>query len=526
MDVALDEEEIDLKTLRYALYARRSSEESAKYKQVRSVPDQIKHCKEFAKRNKLHIIGKPLEEKWSAKIAGERNVFNTMLEDIEAGKYDAVLAYAPDRLCRNMLEGGMLINMLDEKVLKDMRFVTHHFTNDPSGKLTLGIMFSIAKHFSDDLSRKVKRGVRGNFSEGKSSGSPKWGYDRDEITGLYKPNKFFETVQETWLMRSHGDTYETVTNYLINVGYHRTTKDKKTKRIIKPSVNAVAKMFKDPFYYGILVQASQTVDLRLLYDFEPMVDEELFNAVQVLGYGRTRDTATKKRAAFYPLRGLVYCAVCNDDAYMVVGKNKSRDGSHKLTYRCDNPTCTREVKSFRAKYVFNSIADMLGKLDLTDEAYERYSKQIDSQTGSKIVAIKERIQSNRGALTHIKSELKERGLAITKYDQSSPIYQTNADRIDELAQQQADLETDIINLNNKIVDPSQIKVSKEEFLNTLKLAPDKIRAGSAIEKDRVCRILFLNLRVDNEKVAHYLWREPFASLVKATEITAGADERT
>lgn len=53
-----------------------------------------------------------------------------------------------------------------------------------------------------------------------------------------------------------------------------------------------------------------------------------------------------------------------------------------------------------------------------------------------------------------------------------------------------------------------------------------MKAGSAVEKDVLCRILFVNLRVDNEKVASYLWREPFASLVKATELQSGRGERT
>jgi hypothetical protein len=449
-----------------------------------------------------------------------------MLEDIKAGKYDAILSWAPDRLSRNMLEGGLLINMLDEGELKDMRFVTHHFTNDASGKLTLGVLFSISKHFSDELSRKVTRGNKGNFSEGKSNGSPKWGYDRDEVTGLYTPNKFFYTVQEAWYRRADGDTYEGITKFLLDKGYHRITKDKKVKRIIKPSKNAVGKMFGDPFYYGILVQANQNIDLTTVYDFEPMINKELYDQVQLLGYGRTRDKKDKKRMTFYPLHGFVYCAVCDNSKYMMVGKNKSRDGTHKLTYRCDNPNCTRLVKSFRAKFVFNSIADMLSKIELTDEAYERYSKQIDSMTGTKIVALKEEIQSLNGALNHVKKELKDRSLAIVGYEPSSAIHQTNKQRIDELAEEQADLETKIKGLSSKIVDPSQIKVSKEEFLNTFKAAPDKIRAGTAVEKDAVCRILFLNLRVDDEKVTSYLWREPFRSLVTAIENSAGARERT
>lgn len=53
-----------------------------------------------------------------------------------------------------------------------------------------------------------------------------------------------------------------------------------------------------------------------------------------------------------------------------------------------------------------------------------------------------------------------------------------------------------------------------------------MRAGSAAEKDALCRILFLNLRVDNEKVVNYIWNEPFASLVKSMEFLSGGDERT
>ena len=51
-----------------------------------------------------------------------------------------------------------------------------------------------------------------------------------------------------------------------------------------------------------------------------------------------------------------------------------------------------------------------------------------------------------------------------------------------------------------------------------------MKAGPAVEKDVLCRILFLNLRVDNEKVASYLWREPFATLVRATEIQNGGHD--
>jgi hypothetical protein len=71
-----------------------------------------------------------------------------------------------------------------------------------------------------------------------------------------------------------------------------------------------------------------------------------------------------------------------------------------------------------------------------------------------------------------------------------------------------------------------MRLTKEQFLNLVKSSPDKMRAGSAVEKDRVARILFLNLTLDNEKRLSAIWKEPFASLVKAIEMASGTDERT
>lgn len=507
------------------LYARKSTEDEAR--QVRSIPDQIKDCRKLADDLGLRVVS-VIKETKSAKKPDQRPKFNQMLKDIEDKKYDAILCWHPDRLCRNMLEGGRIINMLDESELHDIRFNSHQFSNDANGKMLLGMLFVFSKQYSDDLSSKVLRGHKGNFGEGKSAGQPKWGYDRDEMTGLYKPNSFFNLVRAAWRKREQGESVEAITKFLLENDYHRLTKPKKRKpsRKIRPAISTTAKMFKDPFYYGLLVQATQTVDLREVYDFEPMINEDTFNYVQALGYARTKDTSDKKRTAFYPLRGFVYCAVCNSSKHLQVGKNKTGSGTHVLTYRCDNPACTRKPKSLRAKNIFNSIYELLDRIELSDEAYNRYSKRLDSQTDEKVAEIKRQIQSLRGALTHVTSKLDERALNIVGFDKASLIYKTNEKKIDELAVQKDDLLQRIAKLETKVADPRQIKLSKEEFLNIVKTASDKMKAGSAVEKDVLCRILFLNLRVDNEKVTDFIWKEPFASLVKVSELSLGRGERT
>lgn len=524
------DEEIDRTKLRYVLYARRSTTDEGS--QVRSVPDQIKYCKRHAELSGLNIVD-TIKEKGSAKKPNKkiRPKFYDILEEIEnGGKYDAILSYAPDRLSRNMLDGGRIINMLDEGKIKDLQFPTHHFTNDPSGKLTLGIMFSISKHFSDDLSQKVRRGVSGNWEDGKSGGQPKWGYDR-EPDGRYRPNEWFDVVQEGWYMRARGATNKTVLEYLLEKGYHRMTKITRknlVSRKIPPTEKSVGQMFRDPFYFGILEQTQQTIELNTIQlDFEPMIDQETYNQVQALAYTRKRDTSSKKRAEFKPLAHMVFCGVCKSDKWMSVGKNLPGGSKHHvLSYECKNSVCNRKPKSVRAKFIFESIYELLEKLELSDKAYERYSKRIDTFTDDKIIKIKQDIASKNGANTHKKKELNDLSLGLGKINRSSPAYAINESMIEQLAIDTQKLDEEIGKLKEKIANPSKIKLTKEQFLNLVKLAPDKMRAGSAVEKDRVARILFLNLTVDNEKRVFPIWKEPFASLVKAIEMSSGARERT
>jgi site-specific DNA recombinase len=523
-------EELDRTKLRYVLYARRSTVDEGS--QVRSIPDQIKYCKRHAELNKLTIVD-TLKENGSAKKPDRkvRPRFYDILEEIEnGGKYDAILSYAPDRLSRNMLDGGSVINMLDEGKIKDLQFPTHHFTNDPSGKLTLGIMFSISKHFSDDLSQKVQRGVSGNFDDGKSSGTPKWGYDRNEQDSLYRPNEWFDLIQQAWHKRANGATNKVIMNFLLDQGYHRLTKiNKKNKypRKISPTEKSVGKMFGDPFYYGKLEQTHQTIDLRTIYDFQPMIDEDTYNQVQSLAYTRKRNINPENLTEFKPFAHMVFCGVCNSDSWMLAGKNKPGGSKHHvLSYRCDTPNCSRKPKSVRAHYLLDAMYELLDKVQLSDEAYERYSARIDSFTDKKIIDIKTKIASKRGALAHKNKELDDLSLGLGNISRSSPAYEITDNRITTLAFEIQELDEEVSKLGIKIANPNKIKLTKEQFLNLVKLAPDKMRAGSAIEKDRVARILFLNLTIDNEKRLSVIWKEPFASLVRAIEMSSGADERT
>ncbi len=290
--------EPDFTKLKYALYARKSTTDETR--QVRSIPDQIKECKELAIRTHINFIGEPITETQSAKKPNQRPKFNQMLKDIRAGKYDGILAWNPDRLARNMKEGGEIIDLIDQGIIKDLKFVTHHFTNDANGKMLLGMAFVLSKQYSDDLSQKVTRGVRSRFSEGRTP-TPKHGYINEG--GIYKPDgKNFELICEAWQMRKEGTAIEVISDHMNLNGYARIIK--RSGKKVDMDKRILSQIFHDPFYYGILVQAGQQVDLRKMggYDFIAAVSEADYFAVQQLDYRKILPT-TPHKLVFYPLGG-------------------------------------------------------------------------------------------------------------------------------------------------------------------------------------------------------------------------------
>ncbi|KKT17072.1 MAG: Recombinase [Parcubacteria group bacterium GW2011_GWC1_43_61] len=93
---------------KFFLYARKSTD--VEDKQARSIEDQIAELRAFAKQENLNIVD-VLIEKQSAKIPG-RPIFNEMLDKIERGEANGILAWHADRLARNSVDGGRIIYLL------------------------------------------------------------------------------------------------------------------------------------------------------------------------------------------------------------------------------------------------------------------------------------------------------------------------------------------------------------------------------------------------------------------------------
>src|ERR1017187_2176313 len=225
------------------LYARKSTD--VEDKQVMSIDAQLHELREFAAREQATIVAE-LIEKQSAKTPG-RPIFNDMLARIEAGEADGILAWHPDRLARNSIDGGQIIYLLDTGKIKTLKFPTFRFESDPQGKFMLSIMFGQSKYYVDNLSENTKRGLREKVRRGEYPGIAPFGYRND-----YRTKRIVVDKVRAELVKTVFERYATGTVTLDNLRHFFANLNIYTRNSKLVGRAFVSQMLSNPFYYGHL----------------------------------------------------------------------------------------------------------------------------------------------------------------------------------------------------------------------------------------------------------------------------------
>ena len=319
--------------MRYIAYCRKSREE--KDKQILSISTQIAELKEYAKREHLEIT-EFVEEEKTAKVPG-REKFAEVLKKIEKGQVSGIIAWHPDRLARNSIDGGKIIYLLDTGKLKDLKFPTSWFENTPQGKFMLNIAFGQSKYYVDNLSENVRRGLRQKIRNGVYPGKAPYGYINNPTTrGIDVDGEKLKVIKKAFELFSEGNkTFTDIATFLYKFGLKRRTD--------KPlHINQIRQILADRFYIGIMYYNGEYHEGT----HKTIISKELFQKVQQELKFRDRH---KKRRYNFAFMGLMKCGEC--------GATITAE-SHKKYYKGTNRTveyvyyrCTKKLKPCEQKYI-------------------------------------------------------------------------------------------------------------------------------------------------------------------------------
>ncbi len=279
------------------LYARKSTD--VEDKQVMSIERQLFELREFADKEGISIVAEIIE-KQSAKIPG-RPLFNDMMDRIESGEAEGILAWHPDRLSRNGVDGGRIMYALDMGKLAILKFPTFWFENTPQGKFMLNMAFSQSKYYVDALAVSTKSGLDDKVRRGEFPGMAPVGYinNRRTKTIVIDRERGPHVKQAFELYVAGNATLDRVRAFLAEKGIV-------SKNGLALCRNLVSKMLSNPFYYGHFRYCGEVHEGK----HEPLITKDLHNRVNDILNDRWKCSPSEVKRVPKVFLGLLHCATC------------------------------------------------------------------------------------------------------------------------------------------------------------------------------------------------------------------------
>ena len=359
--------------LRYAIYIRKSTEEAER--QMLSLDSQ--RDKIMERFGDLNIVIEFRESK-SAAEPNKRPEFKKMVDLIDTGKIDGIIAWHPDRLSRNEMDAAEIGFRARKGVIKDLKFVSGFtYENTPEGIMMLQFTMAQSQHYSAKLSKDVKRGNEKKRQMGGLTGRAPEGYlnQRTSTAGrgeavVVKDLERFPLIRRAFDLFLTGEySVQSIHKIMTEEWGYTTAKHNKTggKAIVK---NTLYNIFRNVRYAG-LVPDPYDVEKFYKADFPAMITIEEYDRVQTL-LGRSGMPRLTSRKQF-ALRGFIRCGVCGcmitaerKQKKLVSGKTSTYDYYHCTGKR----GCVQRSIYTKENDLWAQLLELLNSYELIPELYD------------------------------------------------------------------------------------------------------------------------------------------------------------
>ena len=428
---------------KYFIYTRKSTD--TEDRQVRSLADQLSELRELARKEQIEVVDTFIE-KQTAKVPG-RPVFAEMIDRIEKGEASGILAWHPDRLARNSVDGGKIIYLVDTGLITDLKFPTFWFDSTPQGKFMLSIAFSQSKYYVDNLSENVKRGFRQKLKNGIWPQKAPIGYLNDKKTKLITidPDK-------APLIRKTFEAYATGTYTLSGLRKAMGELSLTGHGGRDLSISNYQYLLKNHLYYGLIYFHGEFWEGK----HDPIITKKLYDTVQEV---MTRKSKPQHEGGLKPYvyRGLFRCAECGCCITI-----ETKKGHNYL--RCTKRKGPCSQKYVREEAMTAMIQEELRKVSLSDAVANWLIAEVE----------KEKSEDNDSSKTQIQKVTDDAVAVDAKLDKLMTAYLENALTLEEYQTAKNKLVSEKQVLKDKLASFGRVSTSRFEpvinFLNDCRQA--------------------------------------------------------
>lgn len=315
-----------------------------------SITGQRRECYAKAKSQNA-IIRKDYVDRHLTGKNDKRPAFLELIKDVKKGLYDIVYVYTIDRFSRNKFDIAKYKNEL-KKAGARLISAKEYIPAGPEGIILESVLEGMAEYYSEELSRKVGRGMYDSALEKNHTGGVvPFGFQI--IDKKFVPHPInAPIVREIFERYAGGDQAIDICRDLNNRGIV-TALGNQFKN------NSLTRLMQNPKYIGTftynhtyldeITQSKKVETLEYKNAIEPIVSEELFiKAGKRMELNKRQSKPRKnKEVVEFLLSGKLLCGECD---YPITGDSgTSATGQIYYYYTCSNKKVKKGVKPCRSK---------------------------------------------------------------------------------------------------------------------------------------------------------------------------------